>query len=126
MPLTNPVERELIHERTIECKGYKRKDDLWDIEGHLVDIKSYEFPNYDRNGIAAGEPIHDMWLRITVDNNMLIHEAEAVTDASPFNICPNISSIPGKKPLLLNSCHAYAANSSVVKRQWPSFYEGEE
>tara|TARA_R110002072_G_scaffold122511_3_gene257133 strand:- start:1944 stop:2495 length:552 start_codon:yes stop_codon:yes gene_type:complete len=183
MPLTNPVERELIHERTIECKGYKRKDDLWDIEGHLVDIKSYEFPNYDRNGIAAGEPIHDMWLRITVDNNMLIHEAEAVTDASPFNICPNItsnftqlkglqikqgwrgsvnkivggtqgcthlvellnplattafqtiyplvsqemtSSIPGKKPLLLNSCHAYAANSSVVKRQWPTFYEGEE
>ncbi len=60
MPLTPTVERELIHERTIECKGYKRNDDLWDIEGHLIDIKSYEFPNHDRSDIAAGEPIHDM------------------------------------------------------------------
>ena len=30
---------------------------------------------------------------------------------------------PGKQPPQLNSCHAYAQNSDIVKRTWPEFYK---
>ncbi|MBO6784243.1 MAG: DUF2889 domain-containing protein, partial [Alphaproteobacteria bacterium] len=45
MPLSPPAEREHIHTRTVECAGYRRTDGLWDIEGHLTDVKTYTFEN---------------------------------------------------------------------------------
>jgi len=91
MPLSPPVEREPVHDRTIVCKGWRRSDGLWDIEGHLVDTKSYSFPNEYRGTVHAGEPIHEMWLRLTIDDKMTVVAAEAVTDAGPFPVCPNIT-----------------------------------
>ena len=91
MPLSKPNERFHIHKRTIECFGYIRKDGLWDIEGHMRDVKSYDFEISHRGTIKTGEAIHDMWVRLTLDDHMLIHSAEAVTDLSPYNICPNIA-----------------------------------
>ena len=44
MPLPkNDIDRELLHVRNIQCKGYKRSDGLWEIDGWLTDIKTYEF-----------------------------------------------------------------------------------
>ena len=91
MPLSPPAEREHLHTRQIELQGYRRADGLWDIEGHLTDIKSYGFKNEFRGEIAAGEPIHDMWLRLTIDEDFVVREVEAVTDGSPFRICPQIT-----------------------------------
>lgn len=191
MPLSPATPREPIHTRTIECRGYRRADGLWDIEGHLTDIKTYGFENQFRGTIPAGEPIHDMWLRLTVDDRLLIHAIEAVTDASPFPACPSITpnfqrlkglriapgfqravrerlggtagcthlvdllgpvattayqtvfpyrehqrraAAPdaearpleewGRKPRLIDSCHAFASDGEVVKRYWPDFYTG--
>ena len=31
---------------------------------------------------------------------------------------------PSNPPRMLNTCHAYAANRSVVQRKWPEFYTG--
>ena len=70
--LTPPVDRELVHDRTIVCRGWRRSDGNWDIEGHLVDTKTYGFPNEFRGQVQAGEPIHDMWLRLTIDADMTI------------------------------------------------------
>ena len=83
MPLPPTVEREPLHSRSIELRGYKRADGLYDIEGHLVDTKPFDFK------LAAGlrpkgEPIHDMWLRITVDRELTIVDAAASTDAMPY------------------------------------------
>ena len=80
--------RELIHKRKVSCYGYRRDDGLWDIEGHLTDTKTYDFSNMDRGPVPAGEPVHEMWLRITVDDDLMIHTTEASTDYAPFNICP--------------------------------------
>lgn len=92
MPLSPPKSpRRHVHTRTIECRGYERDDGLWDIEAHLVDTKTYSFPNHDRGRIDAGEALHGMWLRITVDDDLLIHEAEAVTDHGPFAQCGAIA-----------------------------------
>jgi hypothetical protein len=90
MPLPAPVpDREELHLRRIEMRGFQRTDGLFDIEGRIVDTKSYPFR---RGGFAAllepGVPLHDMWVRLTLDQQLLIHEVAAVTDASPYDVCP--------------------------------------
>jgi len=102
MPLSPPAPRKLQHTRQIECKGYEREDGLWDIEAQLIDTKSYMHTR--RQGgreRQPGEPVHHMWLRITIDLDMLIHDAEAVTDAGPYSQCgaitPNFKSLAGVK-----------------------------
>ena len=92
MPLTDPVPRKLMHHRRVDCRGYRRDDGLWDIEGHLVDTKPFDLPNPDRGGtIHAGEALHEMWLRLTVDTDLLVHAVEAKTDYGPYSICGDIT-----------------------------------
>jgi len=88
MPLTQPAERQRLHTRTIEINGYRRTDGNYDIEAHLTDCKSFGQTNHDRGYIEAGDPIHDMWLRLTVDEKMHIHAVEAVSDKTPYVMCP--------------------------------------
>jgi hypothetical protein len=100
MPLSNPVSRKLMHTRQIECKGYEREDGLWDIEAQLTDTKTYphsrRFGGRDRQ---PGEPVHHMWLRLTIDLDMHIRDAEAYTQAGPYphcgDIAPNFKSLVG-------------------------------
>ena len=91
MPLSPPDKREPIHHRRIDCRGYRRKDGLWDIEGHLTDVKSYPFPNKFRGEIQPGDPLHDMWLRLTLDDELTVIAVEAATEAGPFAVCPAIT-----------------------------------
>ncbi len=92
MPLSPNQPRKHIHTRDIQCKGYEREDGLWDIEAHLVDTKTYVHTR--RNGDKPrqpGEPVHNMWIRLTIDLDMLIHDAEAITDNGPYPICGDIA-----------------------------------
>jgi hypothetical protein len=89
MPLTPSQPREAIHTRAIEINGYRRTDGLYDIEAHLTDTKTFGQANFDRGYIAAGEPVHDMWLRLTIDDSMYIAAAEAVSDRTPYLACPS-------------------------------------
>jgi hypothetical protein len=88
MPLSPPVAREDLHERHITLRGYRRTDGLFDIEGHLTDTKAQPLTLQERGVVPPGEPIHDMWLRMTVNEDMVIVGFEAVTDNGPFGICP--------------------------------------
>jgi hypothetical protein len=91
MPLPPPTSpRKPIHTRTIVCNGYRRDDGLWDIEGHLVDTKAYTFENAWRGTMTPGTPVHEMWLRLTIDDEFLVHDVAASTDNSPFEICPAV------------------------------------
>ncbi|MEE2721656.1 MAG: DUF2889 domain-containing protein [Pseudomonadota bacterium] len=90
MPLSPNVDRDPIHTRAIECKSYRRSDGLWDIEGHLTDVKAYPFLNDFRGEVKAGEPLHDMWIRLTVDSEFIVQKVEAVTEAGPYALCPEI------------------------------------
>lgn len=92
MPLSKPAAaRQQIHRRAVECTGYRREDGLWDIEGHLLDTKAYSLHGADGRHIPAGHPVHDMWLRLTVDDDMVVREVEAVTDSGPYDVCPAIN-----------------------------------
>jgi len=84
MPLPQPeAPRTPLHRRTIEIRGWKRDDGLYDIEGHLVDRKDVDF-KLGAGVRKAGEPVHEMWLRITVDATLTIVDAAASTDAMPY------------------------------------------
>lgn len=92
MPLSAPTPRDPIHTRTITCQGFHRADGLWDIEGHLTDCKTYSYTSEERGEVKAGEPVHEMWIRLTVDDTLTVKAIEAVTDNSPFPaICPHIA-----------------------------------
>jgi hypothetical protein len=92
MPLSPPASpRQHIHTRQIHCLGYRRADGLWDIEGHLGDTKTYAFTNDYRGRVEPGEPIHEMWVRLTVDDDLVVRGIEAVTDKSPFSVCSAIT-----------------------------------
>jgi len=91
MGLPEPAAREKKHHRKIDCEGFLRDDGLWDIDAHLFDTRSYDC-SYDeehRGGvIPAGEAVHDMWLRLTIDLDFLIHDVQASSNQTPFGICP--------------------------------------
>ncbi|MEH6627708.1 MAG: DUF2889 domain-containing protein [Motiliproteus sp.] len=92
MSLSSPAPRSHVHTRQVQCQGYERKDGLWDIEGRMTDIKTYDMKNIDRGGlIPAGEALHDMSIRLTIDLEFKIHKVEAVIDYAPFNLCPSIA-----------------------------------
>jgi hypothetical protein len=91
MPLSPHTEREHLHARALNFQGYRRADGLFDIEAHLTDVKSYGFPNEFRGQIEAGEAIHDMWLRVTLDDELIVRGIEAVTDAGPYQVCPAVT-----------------------------------
>jgi hypothetical protein len=88
MPLSPPAPRKLEHLRDIALRGYLREDGLVDIEAHLTDTKTYGFPSEHRGQVNPGEPLHGMWVRMTLNEDMLIVACEAVSDHTPFDVCP--------------------------------------
>jgi hypothetical protein len=94
VPLSTSIERKPAHTRIVTCQGYKRIDDLWDIEGRIVDTKPYRFPNHDRGGwIEADEALHDMSVRLTINIDLEVVDAEACIDFSPYNYCHQVSHV---------------------------------
>ena len=190
MPLPESSPRKHVHTRTITYKGYEREDGLWDMEAHMTDTKTYTFSNDWRGEMQAGEPLHDMLLRVTIDDDFIIQNVIAVTDNSPFEMCPEIApnyksligiqmgpgwrkairmqvgGIQGcthltellfpmatvamqtiwplsrkpkskeregetekqqsRRPLILDTCHAWASDSQVVKQNTPKYYTGKD
>ncbi len=92
MPLSEPnTSRELHHIRRITLSGYRRSDGLYDIEGVLEDTKPFEVPNHHKVAIPAGQPIHGMRLRLTVDLDLVIRQVEAVSDDVPNPVCRDVT-----------------------------------
>ncbi|WP_420476177.1 DUF2889 domain-containing protein [Noviherbaspirillum sp. ST9] len=99
MPLSQPsTRRALKHTRAIQLEAFARDDGLWDIDAHITDIKTRDTTL--ASGIRpAGQPVHDLWLRITVDTALTIVDAEAVSDAVPYpNYCDTVG--PDYKKLI--------------------------
>ena len=90
MPLPPAAPRAPIHTREVECRGYRRTDGLWDIEARMADKKGYAVHN-DHRTVDAGDPFHDMALRVTVDDTLMIHRIDACIDAAPHRICPFVT-----------------------------------
>ena len=85
MPLPTPdYPRQPIHTRSIRVQSYGRDDGLWDLEAELIDYKGYDFTKSEGEVMKAGQHIHHMHLRITIDGDFTIVAAQAVYDAAPY------------------------------------------
>jgi Protein of unknown function (DUF2889) len=83
MPLSPAAPRKRLHERNARYEGFARDDGLFDVEAHLTDVKDQDLTLL--SGLRrAGEPVHDMWVRLTIDTAFTIHAIEAKTDAMPY------------------------------------------
>ena len=84
MPLPSPTaNRALRHTRAISAAAFEREDGLWDIDLVLTDAKNRAVP------IATGmlkpnQPIHELWLRVTINTQLTIVDACASSDAVPY------------------------------------------
>lgn len=77
------LSRALRHTRSIEAQAFEREDGLWDIDTRITDTKT-RIADLASGARAAGSPIHDLWLRITIDTSLNIVDAEAASDAVPY------------------------------------------
>ena len=92
MSIPPAVPREELHHRRIDCRGYRRHDGLYDIEGRVTDLKAGNFDlPFGRGVLPEGKPLHDMWVRMTVDEDLLIHDIIASTESWPWTPCPEAS-----------------------------------
>ncbi|AKJ26798.1 DUF2889 domain-containing protein [Caldimonas brevitalea] len=82
LPTAAP-QRQLKHRRSIDLAVYVRDDGLWEVDARLVDVKTRD--HQLASGVRrAGEPFHDMTLRLVVDRELNIVSAGAVTDSMPY------------------------------------------
>ena len=97
MPLPAPAPREQLHHRQIDVRGYRREDGLYDVEATIEDTKGYAFTlQGDDRTLQPGDALHRMTVRLTFDRGFVVHDAVAVTEASPHaTICPAASAAVG-------------------------------
>ncbi len=84
MPLSNPAPRKKLHTRSISIEGFQREDGLWDIEGTLTDVKTYDMPNAVKQR-PAGTFHHEMRVRMTIDTEFNVRDIEAKSDGNPYD-----------------------------------------
>jgi hypothetical protein len=102
MPLPPPAARTLAHTRRLRFEAYKRADGLWDVEAHLTDIKPFDY-RLSSGVRAAGTPVHDMWIRLTIDRHLDVIDAAVATDAMPYpGACDTIAPDYARKLVGLN------------------------
>ena len=84
MPLPHAAaERQLKHRRQIDVQVYARGNGLWEIDARLSDVKTRDTQMID-GPRPAGTPIHEMLLRLVVDERMTIVEAGSETRWMPY------------------------------------------
>jgi hypothetical protein len=83
MPLAPAASRKRLHERNARYEGFARDDGLFDIEAHLTDVKDHDLTLL--TGLRrGGEPVHDIWVRLTIDTEFTIRAIEASMEAVPY------------------------------------------
>lgn len=93
MPLSPATNRREIHHRVIDMRAYARDDGLYDVEAHLVDRKPFAAPRFaSPDPVAAGQPRHDMWVRLILDDQLVVRDVEASSDETPYSVCKEAES----------------------------------
>ena len=91
MPLPPPAPREKIHSRRITCEGFRRNDGLIEIDGHITDVRPFPYYGHWDGEVVDGAPVHEMWLRLVVDQDKKIVDVNTVMDHTPFPRCLDVT-----------------------------------
>jgi len=85
LPPASP--RTHLHTRQLRFDGYHREDGMWDIEATITDTKAYVWHSADKGDLPAGTPVHDMAIRVTLDDDMTIRAIATSMPGTPFGEC---------------------------------------
>ena len=77
------AERQLKHRRQIDVQVFSRGDGLWEVDAVLTDTKT-RVSNMMDGPRQPGTPIHDMLLRLVVNEKLDIVEAGSATRWMPY------------------------------------------
>jgi hypothetical protein len=111
MPLSPPVSRQLRHRRAIRAEAYERADGLWDVEACLTDEKPRDVVL--ASGVRPnGQPIHELWLRITIDRKLNVVDAEASSDWVPYPGLCQVSNPAYRALIGLNLQHNFRRDAA--------------
>jgi len=90
----NRTGRRPMHRRSVECNGFLRDDGLWEVEARLVDTKPFiQAADRYRGELKPGDAVHDIRLRLAVDDAMKVHEAEATMAETPYPTCIEVEPV---------------------------------
>jgi len=87
---TMSIGRTLLHTRSVEFRGFRRDDGLWDIEGTLRDLRDYDTLVPEKEVLPAGSPVHHMEVTLTVDDQLEVQSVGTGMQATPFRSCTEI------------------------------------
>ncbi|MBM3556632.1 MAG: DUF2889 domain-containing protein [Alphaproteobacteria bacterium] len=90
MPLPAPEPRRSLHTRRIEAEGFRRDDGQWEVDARLVDTKPFAYTELFRGRREAGDAVHDIRLRLTVDDNLKVTAVAAASDHVPYATCQEV------------------------------------
>jgi hypothetical protein len=84
------VARRELHMRHIEMRVFARADGLWDIEAHLLDQKPFAYVDPGRGRQESGDAVHDIHVRLTLDDERVIRDVNVEMGSMPFGSCHEI------------------------------------
>jgi len=98
----------------MDFRGYCRDDGRFDIECTLIDTKGMDVPLLGVSRVVkAGESMHDMSIRMCVNDDLEVVDIEASSDATPYAVCPEAAaSLQTVKGMKIGAGWTYA-----IKRQ---------
>ncbi len=76
------------HTREVVYRGFQREDRLWDIEAEMRDTKTHAMDIPGEGIWQPGEPIHNLRIRVTIDDGFVVHEIAVAMDDVPHPECP--------------------------------------
>jgi hypothetical protein len=84
MPLPQSSSRRVLkHTRAVTVDAFARDDGLWDLDARITDIKTRD-AMLASGTRPAGEPLHELVLRVTINTQFDIVDACASSDAVPY------------------------------------------
>ncbi|MDE2429023.1 MAG: DUF2889 domain-containing protein [Burkholderiales bacterium] len=84
MPLSSSTTRRTLkHTRAIQIEAFARDDGLWDLDARITDHKPREIALASGTR-RQGDALHDLSLRVTIDLQMNVVDAYAVSEAVPY------------------------------------------
>lgn len=87
-PTPAPLTREELHHRQLDLRFYHLSNGHYEVTGRVIDTKTYPFRlQLATEDLPAGSPVHDIEVRLVVDEALTVQDASAQMRATPFGIC---------------------------------------
>lgn len=80
--------RKPMHTRRIVYDSFMRDDGLFDLEGHILDTKAYRYEEPVRGIREPGATVHEMFVRLTIDDQLTVRDLFVSIPEAPYPICP--------------------------------------